>query len=388
MNEKKLLIVGIDPGITTAYAIIGIDSNLMHLHSSKQLDLNSIISETIKFGKIVLVGTDKSKTPNLVEAFATKVGAKIVNPPEDLKVDEKRNMTKNFDFDDEHQCDALASALFAFKSYKPLLDKIDFFAKENKKQEIKDRIKEIVITKKISIRNAVSLIEKKDEEDKIVEKAVIEKKFTENDFLKIYNKLKAYESEIKLLKRYNSNLNKKINDFQKAIVKKTEIKIVDKPDFKEKRIRFLENIVNSREKDIEFLKSLIKKFNEVVSNINNYYVLKKLDTLGIKEFNFKNKILEIKRNDMLLVGDANIFSNEVIDLLTDKVFVIVCKNPISRKTENNLPFVFLNAKDLKIIEDKYFGFIEKKHLEAEKNKLDWVKKVINDYKIEKNLISR
>jgi predicted RNase H-like nuclease (RuvC/YqgF family) len=128
MEERKLLIVGIDPGTTTAYAVLGIEGNLIHLDSSKQLDLKLLISETISHGKAVLVGTDKAKVPNLVESFATKLGARIVSPQEDLKVDEKREMVSNFNFGDEHQGDALASALFAYKETKALLDKINFFA--------------------------------------------------------------------------------------------------------------------------------------------------------------------------------------------------------------------------------------------------------------------
>src|SRR3989338_9246374 len=133
MEDKKLLIVGIDPGTTTAYAVLDIEGNLMHLNSSKQLDLKLLISDIIKLGKVVLVGTDKANVPRLVEAFATKVGARIVSPKEDLKVNEKRDMTHNLNFNDEHQGDALASALFACKSTKALLDKIDLFARNHKK---------------------------------------------------------------------------------------------------------------------------------------------------------------------------------------------------------------------------------------------------------------
>ena len=48
MDDKRLLIVGIDPGITTAYAVLDIEGSLIHLKSSKQLDLNHLISEIIK----------------------------------------------------------------------------------------------------------------------------------------------------------------------------------------------------------------------------------------------------------------------------------------------------------------------------------------------------
>ncbi len=386
MDDKRLLIVGIDPGITTAYAVLDIEGSLIHLKSSKQLDLNHLISEIIKFGKIVIVGTDKFKVPNLVGAFAAKLGAKIVSPEEDIKVDEKRKIKYNFRIEDSHQGDALASGLFAYQAVKPLLNKIDFFAKENKKQNIRNKIKELVISRRISIKNAVSIIEKK-EETKIVEKAIAEKKsISQNDFLRLYNKLNRYEKEIKLMRDYNDKLKNKISHLEKNGMKKEEPKINDKKiaDFRENRIKFLESSIKSKEKEIEHLKSLMRKFNDIISNIINFYILKKLDTLGINEFNLKNKILNIKKNDILLVDNPNIASSDVIDLLKNRVFIIVHKNPVSAKMANALPFIFINSKNLKIEEDRYFGFIDKKHFEVEKSKLDWVKKVIEDYKNEKS----
>ena len=384
MENRKLLIVGIDPGATTGYAVLGIEGNLIHLYSSKQLDLNLLISETISHGKVILVGTDKAKVPNLVESFATKLGARVVIPQEDIKVDEKRRMISSFNFGDEHQGDALASALFAYKETKALLDKIDFFAEENKKHGIKDRIKEIVITRRISIKNAASILEEKDEESRIMEKVIVEKKPSENDFLRLYNKLKKYETEIKLIKSHNNNLRKRIINLEKQS-KFEEPKISNKPqiDFKENRIRFLENKVKSKEKEAEHLKLLIKKLDKIVSDINNYYILKKLDTLGINEFNFKNNVLNIKANDILLVDNPNIASAKVVGLLKNRVFVIVCKKPVGKKTKTELPFLFISAKSLKIEEYPYFGFVEKRHFEIEKGKVNWISKIIDDYKREK-----
>lgn len=388
MEYKKLLIVGIDPGTTTGYAVIDIEGNLLHLNSSKQLDLRILISSAMKLGKVVLVGTDKAKIPSMVEAFATKLGARIVSPEEDLKVNEKRKMTTDFNFNDEHQGDALASALFAHKETKALLDKIDFFVRENKKYSIKDSIKELVITKKISIKNAVSIIEKKDEESQIIGKVIARKKESEADFLRLYNKLKRYETEIRLMKNYISNLKNKISSLEKRQIKKEQPKSDKKlTDFRESRIKFLEDALKSKEKEIEQLKLLIRKFNSIISRINNFYVLKKLDTLGINEFNFKDKVLNIQRNDILLVDNPNIVSNSVVDLLKNRVFIIVHKKPVSKKIESGLPFIFISSQNLGIYEDKYFGFVEKERFELEKNKLNWVKKIIDDYKKEKEQLA-
>lgn len=388
MSDKKLLIVGIDPGMTLGYAILDIEGNLIRLKSSKQLDLNLIISETVNIGKAVLVGTDKAKVPGFVESFAIKLGAKIVSPPEDLKVDEKRKMVSSFNFADEHQGDALASALFAYRAAKALLDRIDAYAKENRKDGIKDNIKELVLTKKISIKSAVNVIEKKDEEAKIIERVVSEKRINESDFLRLYDKLKKYEAEIRLVKGYNNSLKNKIEGLERQI-KLMEIKKEGKrlADFREKRIRFLEGLIKLKEKEIEELKSLAKKSNGIISNIGNFYILKKLDTLGMNEFNFKNRILNIQKNDILIVDNPNIASKAVIDLLKNKIFVVVYKKPISNKVESGLPFVFINAKNLKIDENRYFGFIEKRHFEIEKSKVNWVRKIVEDYEKEKGQLA-
>ncbi|MBI2650245.1 hypothetical protein HYX04_02935 [Candidatus Woesearchaeota archaeon] len=111
--------------------------------------------------------------------------------------------------------------------------------------------------------------------------------------------------------------------------------------------------------------------------------MKKLDTLGLTEFSFKNKILNVQKNDILLVDDPNILSSGVVDFLKNKIYVIVHKKPVSKKIEAELPFLFISAKSLKIDEDKYFAFVERRHFEMEKGKVNWVRKIIDDYKREK-----
>ena len=377
-----MLIVGIDPGVTLGYAVIDIEGNLMRLRSSKQLDLNSVISETTALGRVVLVGTDKAKIPSLIEAFAAKVGARIVSPQEDIKVEEKKSMTRDFDLSDEHQRDALASALFAYKSTKSLLDKINRFIDEYKKYGIKNKIKELVITKKISIRAAASLIEKKDEETQITEKVISEKKVNENDFLKLYDKLKKYEAEIKLIKIYNNNLRNRVENLEKNRIGKLNNHNT-KLDFQANKIINLEEKIRNKDNYIEQLKSSIKRLSSLISKIDDFYILKKLETFGISEFNLKSKIINMKKNDILLVTNPNVVSNSVIDLLKDKIILIVHKKPISKKIEDNLPFLFISASSLKITEDKYFGFVEKRHFDIEKNRINWISKSVENYKKER-----
>lgn len=383
MEKKKLLVVGIDPGITTAYAILDIEGNLLKLRSSKQLELNRIISDVIEFGKVVIVGTDKAKAPNLAETLATKLGARMMAPQEDLKVEEKKRLTGGYNLQDDHQEDALASALFAYRQARLLLDKIDNFAEHDKKNDIKDRIKELVITKKISIKAAAGLIEKKDEEAKIIEKVIVEKKLSESDFLRLYGQLKKYENEIRIVRKHNSNLLRDIANLEASAKKQPARKTTEPYDFRANRIKNLERAIKSKDAEYEKLRYAIRNLNKAISRINDLYILKKLDNLGISEFNFKNKLLNVGRNDILLVDNPNIVSSSLVDLLKGRVFLIVHKKPLSEKIENSLPFIFIDAKNLNIEEERHFGFVEKKLLEAEKSKIDWVRKIVEDYKKEK-----
>ena len=56
---KEPLIVGIDPGITTAYAVLDTKGSLIKLKSSKKLNLSTVINEILQIdGKIIAVGSD------------------------------------------------------------------------------------------------------------------------------------------------------------------------------------------------------------------------------------------------------------------------------------------------------------------------------------------
>src|SRR3989338_7969388 len=175
MGENKLVVVGIDPGTTTGYAILDLDGNVIALKSSKNLGLNGLLEDVLKEGKAISVGTDKAKVPNLVNLFSAKTGARIFYPKEDLRVEEKRELTKKFDAKIGHENDALAASLFAFNRIKGIIDRIESYAKENGKQAIKNRIIDLVITKEVSIREATDILEEKGKEETKIIKDVVEK---------------------------------------------------------------------------------------------------------------------------------------------------------------------------------------------------------------------
>lgn len=397
MNVNKLLVVGIDPGTTTAYAVLDLSGNIVSVKSAKNLGINALLAELMQLGKIVAIGTDKAKIPSLVEDFSAKTGARIVYPKEDLKVEEKKSMVREFKTENDHQDDALASSLFAFKRIKPVLERIDAFVKENKKEDIKDSIIDLVLTKEVSIREAADIIENAGkEETRIIKKVIEEKVLKQNDFLKLYRIAKRYEKESRLLKKQNDNLKSQLKGLerkysyldQKAIATKIDKRFQRNILFKERNIDFLEKEIGRKNEEIRKLYGGIKKFNDVLSKINDVFVLKKLDNLGSAEFNRKQHLLNIAKNDILLVDNPNIISNEVVGFLKGKVDAIITKAPASSKIRQKCGITLINLEGISIEETNLFAFASRKELENILKSEDVLKLIIEDYKKSREYLSK
>ena len=158
----KLIILGVDPGTTKSYAILDLDGNVLDVDSSKKLTLDLIIEEAIKYGKVILVGTDVKKDPVFVEKIASSLGARLYKPKVNLPGDHKNKLVKKFlkhkDFEikNKHENDALISAVLAYKSIKPLLKKVE--DKYKNKEYLIGEIKKVVLRKKVNIKEAEDLI--------------------------------------------------------------------------------------------------------------------------------------------------------------------------------------------------------------------------------------
>ena len=320
---NNLIIAGIDPGTTLGYALIDLDGNLIKKSSSKQLDLNSIISKITSYGKVIAVGTDKKNIPYFIEKFSAKTGAKTISPKEDLKVIDKKRTTEKYKTKDEHEKDALASALFAFSELKPLLKKINVFTRNHKKEKYSDKIKEIVISKNISINSALDIIEKPfEKEEKIIEKVIEKKELKEKDFIGIYNKIKNIKKINKLLKKSNKKLRKELKEIKskhKYFEKKINQLVTDEKaqqliEQKEDRLNSLYQQLILKDEEIAYLSNKVEKLYKTISTIGKNILVKKLNNLGYNEFEKKNSILNIAENDVLLVNDVNIFSEKTINL--------------------------------------------------------------------------
>jgi predicted RNase H-like nuclease (RuvC/YqgF family) len=423
--EKQWVIVGLDPGTTAGYAVLDINGKLLKVDSSKDFDLSKIISNIIEFGKVIVTGTDKQRVPSFVEQFAAKTGSKIISPNEDLSVALKSELTRTFEcqkppiadgwhefsisklnpvvfehtgiplnhysknsgiplFKGDHQQDALASAVLAYRKISHTLKKIDEFLETNKKQNLKNKIIELVIKHDgFSIRSALELIEKPTETNQIIKKIIETKELKESDFFKLHERLKSLEDENKILKMHNSKLRNDINKLsnnkpkEKISFDEKSKKLLSQ---KENRLNFLYSSIEKKDEDIKKTNEELKKLTRFLACINEKVLLKKLNNLGSVEFDSKKSILNIKEGDVLLVNNPNIVSQSAYESIKDKINIIIFKEKPSKKIKDDFNFIFIEANKLNMEEDYYFALVDRKEFEKIIEKDDILKKILREYK--------
>ena len=124
VKRRDRVIVGIDPGTTTAAAVVGLDGTVHALYSSRTADAAAVTEWIVEQGRPILVAADVEPMPETVEKFRRSFDAAGWRPTTDLPVDEKLHRTREASYDNDHERDALAAALYAYDDHADQFDRI------------------------------------------------------------------------------------------------------------------------------------------------------------------------------------------------------------------------------------------------------------------------
>ncbi len=116
--KPRYLIVGIDPGTTTAAAVLDLDGNLLHLQSSRQMNMGDVIESLYRVGKPLIIASDVQEMPYSVEKIRRAFSAIAYTPKQDVSVETKIELTAPFPYANDHERDALSAALDAYRQYR------------------------------------------------------------------------------------------------------------------------------------------------------------------------------------------------------------------------------------------------------------------------------
>jgi len=275
-HRRELLTVGVDPGSTTAVAVLNADGSVIHLESSRNLSPSEIVERVESLGRPVVVATDVSPVPTAVERLARALGAKLYRPKRSLSVDEKRELVKGHlaKLDervrpkDTHQRDALAAAIKAYHTLvKPTIEKVERRAPEDAKR--RDVIKAAgYVIKGLPVSDALKIvseereIERRRREDRArVDRYRRRVRALERELEAKERKLEEYEREVRYLerlvrrlKRENRELRERLESLQERIDELVEERVERRLKAKERELQRLRRELNrekSRRQELE-----------------------------------------------------------------------------------------------------------------------------------------
>jgi predicted RNase H-like nuclease (RuvC/YqgF family) len=123
-KRRDHVLVGLDPGTTTAVAVCDLDGEVLDVLSTRTADTAAVIEWIIERGRPVVVAADVMPMPSTVEKIRRSLAAAGWVPETDLPIDEKQHRTREEGYDNDHERDAMAAALFAFDAYESRFERI------------------------------------------------------------------------------------------------------------------------------------------------------------------------------------------------------------------------------------------------------------------------
>ncbi|MEM2818061.1 MAG: DUF460 domain-containing protein, partial [Archaeoglobaceae archaeon] len=382
-KTKRYLIAGIDPGTTTAVALIDLSGNLISVKSKKDWSLADVIEFINSNGKPVIIATDKKNPPEFVNKIRASFNAILYSPKEDLSLEKKRDLTSKFSFLNDHERDALASAMDALKSYESKFRNIEKrvpmgFDVEKAKAEI---LKGTALRSLFEVQSAEKA-EKRDE--------------PETNYSEL---LEKKDKKIRELIEENEILKKQISELR-AEVEKLRTRIVAISEEEREKVR-REIYVRNLEAKIKELNEIIKKKdNEIAELREKLEILKKMKFLefsGWKEVKVIRKFTkdeiekaEICEGDIVYIADASGGSRSCAELLCKKKIKAVISGEMSHLAQevfDSYGIPRIKWEDVKMIVGNEIAFVDssfdeiyrRKLEEMGKKKLETIEKIFEDY---------
>ncbi len=308
--------MGFDPGTRAGLAVIDTFGRVVLITSKSNTSIAAFANMILRHGKAIIIASDRRPLPKNVEKLAKSLGAKIYLPPESLSIHEKIELVKKHDVKtkNDHERDAAAAALKAYKHYVGLLRKINTSLNSLGLSNIYNTVVESMIfgyadNLDEAINNALS----NKTETKKEEKIIIKKIERPSD-------VKRLEKDIEVLKRYNSKL---LEEIKRLKEQRQKVRIVkDKSDL----MQLKENI------------ELLKKMRRL--ELEGKIPVIKIDDLSLLNLDSLNEKVDLKQR-VVLVNDKNLQNLNNYDIKAVISFTEVDRSKL------DFPVIIIRESDIK-----------------------------------------
>ncbi|RLG56354.1 MAG: hypothetical protein DRN95_06895 [Candidatus Hydrothermarchaeota archaeon] len=381
-RKGKIVIAGIDPGTTTAIAILDIRGRLLEVTSSKELSLSNALTFLMKYKRVLIVASDVTPAPKFIEKISSSLNSILYTPPEPLSIAEKVSLVnERFSkevYSNAHERDAIAAAIKAYRKYKDSINeinkKIDDLKLHSRRDEVLLRVLKGEIIENIIHRKE----EKKEKKDK--KKKKIEKK---PDKYKLI--IKSLKEEIELLKKEREELIKKIEERDRKIEElERRIEEIKEEVYakikKEKEIKIRDEKIKNLSKKLIEEKTLREKIQEKLNELRRQKIIEFSDRLNIVRILPKftrdevNKLKkEFREGEIIYIEDSHGGGKSIAEeLLSLKPKAIIADmeqmSHLARETLSNAIVIPTDRVNIRKIDN--FAVIEKESLEKEIQRIE------------------
>ncbi len=199
----KPLIIGVDPGSTSAVAGLGFEGEKVFVESRKNFPPRDMIAEIVKHGRPVVVASDKEKFPSTVEKIASSFGAYRYELESDMSSERKSELGEG---ENDHEEDAVAAARNAFRGLRDNIETIKELSEERPED-----------TAEIALKYFHDELTQKTEEteDESDEEEELEASDTQEDVSEV--DVEALREENSILVNKVENLEEQVSDLQSEV---------------------------------------------------------------------------------------------------------------------------------------------------------------------------
>ena len=371
---NRPIIVGYDPGTTAALAILDTKGQILFLKSKRGFKKGEIIHTITSIGKPLMIAGDRRPLSKSVEKLASSLGCRAFHPAETLSVSEKEKIVHEVvkRVEDNHEKDALASAIKAFKVHSKLFEKTESVLSSLGLLNLYEKVIDLVLRNEVeNINEAINKLmsEKKHEVPRIIIKEDNEKKTWKKTINNLQEKVKGLERDIEILKKYNQSLESKLKDgevkfesLRKKLAEKTESTSL------EKMKKQLDGMKDDLKKK-EYLIKLLKTFQSL--ELEGYVPLLELKEIRESTIKDLDETFDIERKVILTenIDNAQILNDYKIKALMTSIepsknviekvdFPIIIKKDISIKKVKDVLVVSRDELENKLKDIKKTGLVQ------------------------------
>jgi predicted RNase H-like nuclease (RuvC/YqgF family) len=383
---RGYIIVGLDPGTTTGIAALNLSGELVDLTSTRGLSSSEVIEWIAARGRSLVVATDVYPTPGSVEKVKRAFNAVLYSPGGDIPAEEKIALGKEFGYKNDHERDALAAAISAFKKYK---NKFLLVEKKSPPEIDPDEVKALVV-RGYSIENAIAefvpssaaLVGQKGP-PQVTGQAVLDGSLADSPDVAALRQhgrqlaeqvrtLRSYVDELRsclaekdvALRIANGKLDRLRDKTAREIKRQHEIKIRDK------EIERLRSILRSERKYIKKLKKTLdrQKKAEIILETRGLQELKPLAAFTREAVQLAAEQYHLGKGDWVFLEDASGGGKSTVELLREKEIAgVVAEGEMSPAVhehflENGIPVI--SSKNLPVQRINKMPFVRQEDVAA------------------------